>query len=48
MNEEKVCANCRFCEEYYETHYFCELFKQLVSGRGFCLCYVEYPKLTAL
>ena len=45
MNNEMICALCRFCNEYYETHYFCELFESVVSGHGYCHCFDMYPQI---
>lgn len=45
MNENEMCINCVWCDEYRETYYFCEYFCRAVSGRNFCPNFVSYPQI---
>ena len=46
MNEDKMCIDCVWCDEYKETTYFCEYFCKVVSGRNLCPEFKSYPQIS--
>jgi len=48
MSNEAYCVNCRFCDEYSERNFFCELFETVVGGRNYCHCFECYPEISVL
>ena len=47
MKSDLHCIDCRFCDEYQERTFFCELREAVVSGRGYCDAFELYPQILA-